>query len=123
MICLNGIRSKMWVYTTTISVYHGSSVDEFGNKVATNLTPSASGIPASIHTVGKSTEKIGSPGISRSTTNDTAVIYKPITVSIGDRIEDSKTGIIYLVDEIYTTDSFEFFDTMMLSIRQIATAG
>lgn len=111
----------MWMYNALLTVYRGESTDVYGNKVANNITPSASGIPASVLSTTKNTDKIGGYR-PREVTMKSGIVHVPISVSIGDRVKDTVTNTLYFVDEIYLQESPEFLDQTMLTLRQVETA-
>ncbi len=104
------------VPTTTISILRGTSTDVYGD-VTDTATVAASGIPASILEQRKTVftpadHRVQQIGVF------TGRVSQLVDVRIGDRIQDERTGTIYVLDNISTVASPALGNDRRLDLRK-----
>ncbi len=104
------------VPTTTISILRGTSTDVYGDLTDT-ATVAASGIPASIIEQRKT---VFTPADNRVQQVGffTGRVSQLVDVRIGDRIQDERTGTIYVLDNISTVSSPALGNDSRLDLRK-----
>ncbi len=104
------------VPTTTISILRGTSTDVYGD-VTDTATVAASGIPASILEQRKT---VFTPADNRVQQIGmfTGRVSQLVDVRIGDRIQDERTGTIYVLDNISTVASPALGNDRRLDLRK-----
>jgi hypothetical protein len=104
------------VPTTTVTILRGTSTDVYGD-VTDTATVAASGIPASILEQRKT---VFTPADNRVQQVGffTGRVSQLVDVRIGDRIQDERTSVIYVIDNISTVASPALGNDSRLDLRK-----
>lgn len=108
------------IATTTVTVLSGTESDEFGD-AKDNLTPSATGVPASIL---EQQRIVFDPSSGRLTPVRliTGRVPALTVITDNDRIKDEGTGQIYIVDSVDQPQSPVTTLDIRLELRRITSA-
>lgn len=107
-----------FVPTTTVSVLRGTGTDEYGDPVDV-ATVVATGLPASILERVQRVARADS-GSPQVVTYFTARLNGDVSLQSGDRIEDERTGHIYVMDNFSQVASPIRINPVRLDLRRVA---
>lgn len=85
--------------TTRVSVYRGTTTNDYGDEVDTDTTPVYVNVPASLIAQTR-TQRNPSSGEVRVTHVVKCRIPRNRAVQKGDRVKDERTGQVYLLEDV-----------------------
>lgn len=115
---IGGGLTVLFHATTRVTVLRGTGIDAYGDEVDAQA-PVAEAIPAHITEAGKVTQTVadGTPRIIRSYS---CRLPGQHAVEVGDRLEDTSTGLLYQVDSVTRPTAGAPVRDIRLDLRRIS---
>lgn len=106
------------IATTTVSIYRGTTTDEFADVADNNTLAIATSVPASLI---ERSRKVFNPADNQIQTIRyvTGRVRPGVDVLSGDRLKDERTKLIYNVDSVHQVASVGYTADQVLDVRRL----